>query len=121
MQFLLTQLIDKSAKPDPDAFERINRLIHEMLGAGVLITADSILPNSTARMAYGNGKHTMVDRSEDSSDFDAFVLIDVSSRDDAIKWSGRLAAAHAGANEASFDIRQLSELSKASAPVESSV
>jgi hypothetical protein len=111
MQFMLTRRAERSAKPDPEAYARMGRLIHEMTGAGVLVAADAVVPNSAMRLSYAEGKQTLTEGTfDDSPGFDAFILIDVRSQDEAIEWSGRLAAAHAAAN---VEIRQLAEMSKA--------
>jgi hypothetical protein len=112
MQFLLTRQADPNTKPDPEAYARVGRLIHEMLGAGVLVAADGVVSDSTLRLSYRDGKQTVDEGAfENSPGFDAVVLVDVRSRDEAIEWSGRLAAAHVAAN---VEIRQLAEMSKAS-------
>jgi hypothetical protein len=111
MQFLLTRRADENARPDPEAYARTGRLIHEMLGAGVLVAADGVVPDSTVRLSYAEGRQTVTEGAfDDSPGFDAFVVIDVRSRDEAVEWSGRLAAAHTAAN---VEIRQLAEMGKA--------
>lgn len=115
MQFLLTRRATQSVRPDAGAYARVGEVIHEMLGAGVLVAADAVLPNSVVRrVSITDGKQTVNEGTFDGSPgFDAFVLIDVRSQDEAMKWSGRLAAGHSAAE---FEVRQMAEMSKAASP-----
>jgi len=57
MQFMLMQRADQRTeevgKPDPEATARVNRVIHEMLGAGVLLAADGLMPGSAPDVRRG--------------------------------------------------------------------
>jgi hypothetical protein len=90
---------------------RANALIHEMVGADVLIAADGLLPSSAgARVRLAEGRHEVAEGPfRDEKDLvRAFALIEVSSKDEATEWAGKFAVAHANAE---IEVRQIADIS----------
>ena len=115
MRYLLMVRTDEIAEAginrDDEKVVQGNRLIHEMIGAKVLIAADGLLPSAygaVVTIASGKPKVTEGGATRDRNPVGAFALIDVASKDDATEWAGRFALAHSAA---SIEVRQIAELS----------
>jgi hypothetical protein len=114
MRYLLIARTDEIAEAgthrDDEKVVHGNRLIHEMIGAKVLIAADGLLPSAYgAVVTIANGKPKISESpARERNPVGAFALIDVASKDDATEWAGRFALAHSAA---SIEVRQIAELS----------
>jgi len=114
MRYLLMVRTDEIAETgvnrDDEKVVQGARLIHEMIGAKVLIAADGLLPSAYgAVVTIASGKPKVTEgAARDRNPVGAFALIDVASKDDATEWAGRFALAHSAA---SIEVRQIAELS----------
>lgn len=115
MRFLLMHRLDESKpeawNPSPEFIEKMNAYMGEVMKAGVLLTAEGVLPSATgARVRHSGGKNTVTDGpfAEAREVIGGFALIDVGSKEEAIEWATRFADLF---DEVEVEIRQVAEFS----------
>ncbi|HUG52374.1 MAG TPA: YciI family protein [Vicinamibacteria bacterium] len=113
-------LIMVKATPDTEAGVRTEERLmadmaayHETLArAGVLLDASSLQPSAKGfRIRYTQGKRTTIDGpfAQSRELIAGYTLIQVKSREEAIEWAKRFAAAHGEGAEGEIEVRQLTE------------
>lgn len=96
--------------PDADAVAAMMKFNESLQNAGVLLSLDGLHPLSMgARVSFEDGKPTVTDGPfvETKEIVGGYWLIDVNSKEEAIRWASRCPA---GDNEV-VEIRQVQELS----------
>jgi hypothetical protein len=87
-----TKQPDPNASFDPELFSSYMRFNEEMHKAGVLVASEGLNPNGKgARIEVVNGERVVVDGpfAESKELVGGFYIIDVPSREEAIKWALR--------------------------------
>jgi len=77
---------------DRDLFERMGRLMDEIVKAGVLLATDGLKPSSEGkRVKYENGKVTVIDGpfTESKELVASYAVFQVANWDEAIYWTTR--------------------------------
>ena len=103
--------------PDADAVSAMMKYNEELQKAGVLLALDGLHPPSMgARVSFPGGKARVVDGpfAEAREVLGGFWMIDVASREEAIRWASRCPAAE---NE-TIEIRQVMEMTDFPADVQ---
>lgn len=115
MRFLLIHRLDESKpeawNPSPEFIEKMNEYMGEVMKAGVLLTAEGVLPSATgARVRRSAGKSTVADGpfAEAREVIGGFALVDVGSKEEAIQWATRFAGLF---DDVEVEIRQVAEFS----------
>jgi hypothetical protein len=97
--------------PSPQAVEAMGKYNQELTEAGVLLSLDGFHPTSKgARVSFATGSKPAVTEGPfdtPQQTVGGYWLIDVPSRDDAIRWAARCPAADGDV----IEIRQVFELS----------
>jgi hypothetical protein len=112
MRFMLlhksNEGLEAGRAPDPDMLARADAVLEEMRQAGVLLTAEGLLPSSRgARVAFPNGKEARVidgPFAETKELIAGVSIIRVDSKDEAVRWALRFAAADPGTEINIFEI-----------------
>jgi hypothetical protein len=97
---------------DPETLSAMNRLVHEMIGANVLIAADTLDPTATGsrvRVVDGESQVQKGPFGPLEAPVFAFALIRAGSEEEALEWSARAAAAH---SHNVIEVRQVTNLSE---------
>lgn len=115
MRFLLIHRLDESKpeawNPSPEFIEKMNDYMGEVMKAGVLLTAEGVLPSATgARVRRSAGQSTVTDGpfAEAREVIGGFALVDVGSKEEAIQWATRFAGLF---DDVEVEIRQVAEFS----------
>lgn len=115
MRFLLIHRLDESKpeawNPSPEFIEKMNEYMGEVMKAGVLLTAEGVLPSATgARVRRSAGQSTVTDGpfAEAREVIGGFALVDVGSKEEAIQWATRFAGLF---DDVEVEIRQVAEFS----------
>ena len=94
LRFLSMHKLDESAEndtpPDPGLVAKMGALVEEMTKAGVLLATGGLAGTKLgARIRFEGGKRTVIDGpfAESKELVGGFVIVDVPSRDDALKWA----------------------------------
>jgi len=77
---------------DRDLFERMGRLMDEIVKAGVLLATDGLKPSSEGkRVKYENGKVTVIDGpfTESKELVASYAVFQVANWDEAVYWTTR--------------------------------
>lgn len=92
--------LEAGQPPDPDMLARADKVLEEMRQAGVLVTAEGLLPSSRgAQIVFpGGGKPRVIDGpfAETKELVAGLSVIRVESKDEAIQWALRFADADPG-------------------------
>jgi hypothetical protein len=104
MRFMLlhksNEGLEAGQPPDPDMLARADAVLEEMRQAGVLLSAEGLLPSSRgARVAFRDGKEARVidgPFTETKELVAGVSIIRVDSKDEAVRWALRFAAADPG-------------------------
>ena len=84
--------VAEGAPPTQDEMTRMGQLIHEMLGAGVLITTEGCQPSAKGfRVSVDGDDFRVIDGpfSETKELIGGFAIIQVKSKDEAVHWTKR--------------------------------
>ncbi len=115
MRYLLMHKLDErrpeAYHPSPEFMAGMGEFMTEIGKAGVLLTAEGVLPSATgATVRHAGGKSTVLDGpfTEAREVIGGFALIDVRSREEAVQWATRYAALF---DEVEVEVRQVAELS----------
>ena len=85
--------------PDPDMLARADQVLEDMRQAGVLIVAEGLMPSSRgARVTFPDGKPRVTDGpfAETKELVAGVSIIEVESKDEALRWALRFADADPG-------------------------
>jgi hypothetical protein len=117
MRFMMLMYPDKSAEkgqmPAPDLIEAMMKYNEDLTKAGVLLSLDGLQPSSKgARVAFGNGKHTVVDGpfTEAKEIIGGYWILQVKSKEEAIEWAKRVPAPPS-AGSGFVEVRQIFDMS----------
>jgi hypothetical protein len=83
---------EAGAPPSMELMERMGTFIDEVMKAGVLVTTDGLTPSSMGkRVRLSGGKVTVIDGpfTESKELIASYALFEVTSMDEAIKWTTR--------------------------------
>ena len=106
-----TEDTENGASVSPEAFEAMERFNEELVDAGVLISAEGLMPSSTGkRIRYDGVSRTIIDGpfAETRELVAGFSLWEVKDMDEAIAWAERCPNPMPGAWE--VEIRPLGEM-----------
>ncbi len=113
MRFLLMHRLDESRpeafNPSPEFIARMGGFIEEVAKAGVLITAEGVLPSAHgALVRRSNGRNTVTDGpfAEAKEVIGGFALMQVASKAEAVQWASRFADLF---DEVEVEVRQVAE------------
>ena len=119
MRFMLLYQNDETAgsgAPHPDVMAAMGGLIEEMSSAGVLVSTEGLKPSSAgARLHAADEQITLTDGpfTEAKELVAGYAIVDVDSRDEAIRWARRFLDLHVRVLGASFrgtsEVRQMYE------------
>jgi hypothetical protein len=113
MRFMLVHRLDAAYDPDERFRAGMGRLIQDMTKAGVLLTAEELLPWAEGvRVSFRAGRRTVTEGpcTETTGTTSAerviagFALIQVRSKAEAIEWAARFAAVIGGLE---MEVRQV--------------
>ena len=112
---LLTGDPEPGSQPDPRSVAAMGRYVKELVGAGVLLAAEGLLPTSTgARIRFAGGGHSVVDGpfTRSAERIAGTFLIEVRSMAEAVEWASRcpIAVTLADGEEAGVEVRQAYEI-----------
>lgn len=100
MQFMImhkmTAEMEKGGPPDPEVMAGVGPLIDEAIKSGAFVSGEGLKPSSERTyLAYRNGKRTLIDGpfTETKELVAGFALMSVKSKEEAIAWCDRFAAA----------------------------
>jgi hypothetical protein len=99
--------LEAGLPPDPAVLERADQVLEEMRQAGVLLAADGLMPSSRgSRVAFPDGKPRVIDGpfTETKELIAGVSMIQVPSKDEAIRWALRFADADPGTEIDIFEI-----------------
>jgi hypothetical protein len=91
--------LEAGVPADPEVLARADRVLEEMRQAGVLLSADGLMPSSQgARVTFEAGRPRVVDGpfAETKELVAGLSVIQVASKDDAVRWALRFAEADPG-------------------------
>ena len=115
MRFLLMHRLDESRpeafNPSPEFIARMGEFIEEVAKAGVLITAEGVLPSATgALVRRAAGQRTVTDGpfTEAKEVIGGFALLQVANKAEAVQWASRFADLF---EEVEVEVRQVAEFS----------
>ena len=98
----------EGALPDPQLMADMNKFIDELINAGVLLTYDGLHPSSKGARVHFSGKNrTVTDGpfAETKELVGGFMILQVTSLEEAIEWVKRSPNGHLGESE--VEIRQV--------------
>jgi hypothetical protein len=104
---------EAGAMPEEKLVAEMASYHEELAKAGVLIDGSGLHPSSKGwRIEYSGGKRTFVDGpfAETKELIAGYTLIQVQSRDEAIRWTKRFPNPAGEGREAEIEVRQLFEL-----------
>jgi hypothetical protein len=99
--------LEAGEAPDPEMLARADRVLEEMREAGVLLTAEGLLPSSRgARITFPDGKPHVTDGpfTEAKELIAGVSLIEVDSKEEAVRWALRFAEADPGTEIDIFEV-----------------
>ena len=99
---------EQGALPDPKLMADMNKFIDELINAGVLLTYDGLHPSSKGARVHFSGKNrTVTDGpfAETKELVGGFMILQVTSLEEAIEWVKRSPNGHLGESE--VEIRQV--------------
>jgi hypothetical protein len=115
MRFMIWRRADKDTEsgkmPSTELIAEMMKYNQELIKAGVMVAGDGLHPSSKgARIKFSKGKPAVIDGpfSETKELIAGFTMIEVKSRQEAIKWVKRWPALDAG-GEVELEIRQVIE------------
>ena len=118
MKFMLIVKASKNSEagipPSKELIGDMMKLNQEMVEAGVLISLDGLHPSSKgARVKFSNGEKVVTDGpfAETTELIGGYWLINVASKEEAIKWALKSPAPHGPEGEGEIEIRQVFEMS----------
>ncbi|TWD81271.1 hypothetical protein FB561_2382 [Kribbella amoyensis] len=85
--------------PDPDMLARADKVLEEMRQAGILLTAEGLMPSASgARITFPGGEPRVVDGpfAETKELVAGVSIIRVESKEEAVRWALRFAEADPG-------------------------
>jgi hypothetical protein len=91
--------LEAGLPPDPAVLERADQVLEEMRQAGVLLAAEGLMPSSRgSRVTFPGGKPRVIDGpfTETKELIAGVSMIQVPSKDEAIRWALRFADADPG-------------------------
>jgi hypothetical protein len=91
--------LEAGLPPDPDVLARADRVLEEMRQAGALLSAEGLMPSSRgAQVTFPAGSPRVVDGpfAETKELVAGLSIIQVSSKDEAVRWALRFAEADPG-------------------------
>ncbi|MEI7926064.1 MAG: YciI family protein [Chloroflexota bacterium] len=113
MRFMVIVKEDQDSEagklPPPELFEAMGKFNEDLVKAGVMLSAEGLLPSSKGfRMKYEGEKRTIIDGpfAEAKELVGGFWILQVKSRDEVIEWMKR--APFDGGVE--IEVRQIGEL-----------
>jgi hypothetical protein len=109
MRFLCIYKAAEGGPPSQQLVNDMGKLIAEMTAAGVLLSTEGCLPSAKgARVRRTNGKITVTDGpfTESKEVIGGFALINVNSKEEAIRWTKRFLEV---AGDGESEIRQVNE------------
>jgi len=101
---------EESWGPSPEAVSEMSRYNNELKDAGVLLTLDGLQSSGKgARVAFAGGKPQVTDGpfTESKEVIGGYWMIDVPSKEEAVRWASRCPAADGDA----IEVRQVYEMS----------
>jgi len=117
MRFMMIVKANKDSEagvmPDDKMIASMMKYNEEMAKAGVLLDLSGLQPSSKgARIKFSGGKRTVIDGpfAETKELIAGYWLIQVNSKEEAIKWAMRSPAPHGDGVECEIELRQLFEL-----------
>jgi hypothetical protein len=117
MRFMMMVKANKDTEagvmPDEKLIAVMTRYNEELAQAGVLLDLAGLQPSSKgARIKFSGGKRTVIDGpfAETKGLIAGYWLIQVKTREEAIKWATRAPAPHGEGVEGEIELRQLFEL-----------
>ena len=115
MRYLLMHRLDESRpeawNPSPEFIARMGAFIEEIAKAGVLITADGVLPSAKGALVRRSaGQRTVTDGpfTEAKEVIGGFALLQVADKAEAVAWASRFADLF---DEVEVEVRQVAEMS----------
>jgi hypothetical protein len=104
-----------AAEPNNELVSAMIRYHNELVGAGVLVGAEGLLPSATGkRVAYRRGRRKVIDGpfAEAKELVAGYYVIDVASLDEAVEWAAKCPVEYAceGDMEAIVEVRQIASL-----------
>src|SRR5437762_2758648 len=113
MRYLLMHRLDESRpeawNPSPEFIARMGAFIEEIAKAGVLITADGVLPSAKGALVRRSaGQRTVTDGpfTEAKEVIGGFALLQVADKAEAVAWASRFADLF---DEVEVEVRQVAE------------
>lgn len=105
----------ESPEPNNELVSAMIRYNEELAEAGVLVSAEGLLPSATgARVAYRRGRRTVIDGpfTEAKELVAGYYILEVDSLDEAIEWAKKCPVEYAceGDQEAVIEIRRIATL-----------
>lgn len=108
---MIPNVTSENWTPSPEAVAEMTKYNQQLTDAGVLLSLDGFHPTSTgARVSFADGgEPTIVDGPFDTprQTVGGYWLIDVPSKDEAVRWASRCPAANGDV----IEIRQVFEMS----------
>jgi hypothetical protein len=101
--------LEAGQAPDPEMLARADEVLEEMRQAGVLLSADGLLPSAHgARITFADNSPRVLDGpfTETKELIAGLSIIRVTSRDEAVQWALRFAEVDPGTE---IDILQLAD------------
>jgi hypothetical protein len=99
--------LEAGLPPDPDILARADAVLEEMRQAGVLLTAEGLMPSARgARIAFPDGAPRVIDGpfTETKELVAGVSIIRVTSKEEAVRWALRFAEADPGTEIDIFEI-----------------
>ncbi|HET6292564.1 MAG TPA: YciI family protein [Kribbella sp.] len=99
--------LEAGQPPDPEMLARADKVLEEMRQAGVLLTAEGLMPSARgARIAFPEGKPRVIDGpfTETKELVAGVSIIRVDSKQEAVDWALRFADADPGTEIDIFEI-----------------
>jgi len=117
MRFMILRksdnLTESGLLPPTEMLTAMGKYKAAMQSAGVYVAGDGLLSSSRgARVHYRNGEISVTDGpfSETKEMIAGFVVVDVNSLEEAVKWAG-MCPSLCGCGEATIEIRQVAQAS----------
>jgi hypothetical protein len=99
--------LEAGQPPDPEMLARADEVLEEMRQAGVLLTAEGLMPSARgARIAFPEGQPRVIDGpfTETKELVAGVSIIRVDSKEEAVSWALRFAEADPGTEIDIFEI-----------------
>jgi hypothetical protein len=117
MRFMMIVKASKDSEagkmPSEELLTAMGKYNEELMKAGVLVDLSGLQPSSKgARIKYSGGKTTVIDGpfAETKELIAGYWIINVKSREEAIKWAKRAPSPSGNEQDAEIEVRQFFEL-----------